>query len=140
MEKIRKSGKERRAEIVSKRKSRREKKILLLRAAAFAFGMARPISDEFRRLYERAPHYPGWPVFIRQGFYEDKRFQCVDCGAWSVWKAERQKWWYEEARGHWDSTAIRCAACREKRRLHREAARKTWQDRAANKMKKKQLI
>ncbi|WP_370515682.1 zinc-ribbon domain containing protein [Kangiella sp. HZ709] len=29
-----------------------------------------------------------------------------------MWKAEQQKWWYEEAKGHTDSTAVQCRDCR----------------------------
>lgn len=49
-------------------------------------------------------------------FYVDKPFVCRDCGAEEVWTAEQQKWWYEVAKGHIDSTAVRCRTCRKKRK------------------------
>lgn len=45
-------------------------------------------------------------------FYIDKPFQCRDCGREEIWKAADQKWYYEEAQGHIDATAVRCHACR----------------------------
>jgi hypothetical protein len=45
-------------------------------------------------------------------FYVDKPFFCRDCGKAEVWTAEQQKWWYEVAKGHLDSTAVRCRKCR----------------------------
>ena len=47
-------------------------------------------------------------------YYLDRKFICTDCGSNELWKAEQQKWWYEEAKGHIDSTAIRCRDCRNK--------------------------
>ena len=42
-------------------------------------------------------------------FYVDRLVVCRNCGTEEVWTAERQKWWYEEARGNintqpWDIT------------------------------------
>ena len=45
-------------------------------------------------------------------YYEDIEFSCSDCGRREVWTSGQQKWWYEVAKGHIDSTAIRCRACR----------------------------
>jgi len=47
-------------------------------------------------------------------YYIDKPFTCRDCGVEEIWTAEQQKWWYEVAKGHIDSTAVRCRACRKK--------------------------
>ena len=49
-------------------------------------------------------------------YYLDRAFVCVDCQGNEVWTAKQQKWWYEEAKGAIDSTAIRCRKCRNKRR------------------------
>jgi hypothetical protein len=49
-------------------------------------------------------------------YYQDLDFECVDCGAHEVWTAEQQRWWYEVARGPLESTAIRCKACRARRK------------------------
>lgn len=48
--------------------------------------------------------------------YVDYPFECVDCGSQQVWTAEKQKWYYEEAKGHIWSVALRCRACRKKRK------------------------
>ncbi|WKB51000.1 zinc-ribbon domain containing protein [Eleftheria terrae] len=56
-------------------------------------------------------------------FYVDRPFRCRDCGIACVWRAERQKWWYEVAKGSIWSTAVRCAACRERQRERRAQAR-----------------
>jgi predicted RNA-binding Zn-ribbon protein involved in translation (DUF1610 family) len=47
-------------------------------------------------------------------YYIDKPFVCRDCGKEEIWRAADQKWYYEEARGHIDATAVRCHACRTK--------------------------
>jgi len=47
-------------------------------------------------------------------FYVDKSFVCRDCGVEEIWTAEQQKWLYEVAKGHIDSTAVRCRTCRKK--------------------------
>ena len=45
-------------------------------------------------------------------FYIDRPFCCRLCGQWEIWKAHSQKWYYEEAKGHIDATAVACHACR----------------------------
>jgi len=49
-------------------------------------------------------------------FYVDRVFTCRDCQSEELWTAEQQKWWYEEAKGHIDSVAVCCKACRKARR------------------------
>jgi len=49
-------------------------------------------------------------------YYIDRPFVCRDCGAEEIWTAVQQKWWYEIAKGHIDSTAVRCRPCRQKRK------------------------
>jgi len=53
-------------------------------------------------------------------FYQDYPFVCRDCGSREVWTAEQQQWWYEVAKAHIDSFAVRCRKCRQKRRGARE--------------------
>ena len=115
------SGKQRRAEIKA------------ARVARVAAGEARAYIDP--RLLVGAGGAPcdpsrlaadnsyGVPDFVWRGCYVDVEFRCVDCGAEGVWTAERQKWWYEEAKGGVWTRANRCRACRAKRRAAREAAR-----------------
>ncbi len=60
-------------------------------------------------------------------FYVDKIIRCRHCGAEELWSAERQKWWYEVAKGNIFTQAVLCRACRAKagkgrlaRRVHLE--------------------
>ncbi len=45
-------------------------------------------------------------------YYIDQPFTCRDCGSEEIWRAEDQQWYYEEAKGHIDATAVRCRLCR----------------------------
>ena len=54
----------------------------------------------------------GQPIFVWRSYYVDLPFRCIDCGVECVWTAERQRWWYEIAKGNPFSTACRCASCR----------------------------
>ena len=45
-------------------------------------------------------------------YYIDKPFACRLCGKVEIWKARSQKWYYEEAKGHIDATAVECHDCR----------------------------
>jgi hypothetical protein len=56
-------------------------------------------------------------------FYVDRVVVCRDCGAEEVWRAARQKWWYEVAKGSIFSTAVYCRACRRKEQARQAAAR-----------------
>ncbi|MEM7411965.1 MAG: zinc-ribbon domain containing protein [Myxococcota bacterium] len=49
-------------------------------------------------------------------FYIDLPFTCRQCGKREIWKARDQKWYYEEAKGHIDATAVACHACRTEER------------------------
>jgi len=49
-------------------------------------------------------------------YYLDYPFICEDCGSSEVWKAEQQKWYYEEAGGHIWAVATRCRTCRKRRK------------------------
>ena len=51
----------------------------------------------------------GWdpPIFL-----EDKPFTCRDCGRHQVWKAEDQRWYYEETQAPYFMDSIRCRKCR----------------------------
>lgn len=56
-------------------------------------------------------------------FYVDRLVVCRNCGAEEVWTAERQKWWYEEAKGSINTQAVLCRSCRAAERQRKEAAR-----------------
>ena len=48
--------------------------------------------------------------------YIDQPFTCQDCGKEQIWRAEDQKWYYEEAKGHIDAVAVECHDCRKAKR------------------------
>jgi hypothetical protein len=56
-------------------------------------------------------------------FYVDRLVVCRNCGTEEVWPAERQKWWYEEAKGNINTQAVLCRSCRAAERQRKEAAR-----------------
>jgi len=45
-------------------------------------------------------------------YYVDRPFTCRQCGKREIWRAEDQKWYCEEAKGHIDARAVECHACR----------------------------
>ena len=57
-------------------------------------------------------------------FYVDKVVVCRQCGIEEVWPAERQKWWYEVAKGNINTDAVLCRACRESEKQRKEEARR----------------
>jgi len=59
-------------------------------------------------------------IFEIPAFYEDKPFKCKDCGAREVWTAKKQKWWYEEAGGDLEATAVLCRKCRDSRKKQKD--------------------
>jgi len=117
-----KSGKQRRREIVARRRKLAAKRAAMasaveLRATPYAFV---PVNEELL-----APNNSyGAPDFVRRGYYVDMPFRCVDCGKEEIWTGTQQKWWYEVAKGFVYSTAIRCRACRRKERARRTDARR----------------
>ena len=64
-------------------------------------------------------------------YYVDKPFTCVGCGVEQVWTADRQKWYYEVAKGSIYGIANRCRECRRKRREQRERNRARSQSKNA---------
>jgi len=53
-------------------------------------------------------------------FYLDKVVVCRNCGREEVWPAERQKWWYEVAKGNINSKAVLCSSCRQTKKSKKE--------------------
>ncbi len=79
-----------------------------------------------------------WYAFILSirfpdGVYRDQGFICKDCGEPCVWPASRQKWWFEQAGGHPDSTAVRCRRCRIAEKQRKTEARRAHQEGLARK-------
>jgi hypothetical protein len=117
-----KSGKQRRVEIMARRKKLVVKRKAMAKAVAFRHAPYRfvPVNEELL-----APNNSyGAPDFVRRGYYIDTPFRCVDCGKEEVWTGTQQKWWYEVAKGFAYSSAIRCRACRHKERQRRAEARR----------------
>ncbi len=137
-----KSGKQRRQEIVARRKRLAVKRAaraqaVEIKATPYKFV---PVNEELL-----APNNSyGAPAFVTRGYYVDIPFRCVDCGKEEVWTGSQQKWWYEVAKGFAYSTAIRCRACRRKERerraeargVHLEGVARRKQERMTKKMEK----
>lgn len=113
-----KSGKQRRSEIKTARRVRRQ---AAPTNALPACPPGRWLAVDYDRLVPNNSY--GQTDFAARGYYLDRPFRCVECGAACVWSAERQRWWYEVAGGSQYSTATRCAACRERERRRKAAAR-----------------
>ena len=56
-------------------------------------------------------------------FYIDRAVVCRNCGTEEVWLAERQKWWYEVAKGNINTQAVLCRSCRAAERQRKDDAR-----------------
>jgi len=101
-----KSGKQRRAEIMTRRRER----------ASSVMGL--DVFKPLRRLpcgavaADQARLAHNNTCGALPAFYLDRCFECRDCGIEEVWTAKRQKWWYEDVHGSIYSTAVRCRACR----------------------------
>ena len=115
-----KSGRQRRKEILGRRRQRAR----ISKRTSFAPWLepdrvpAGAIPAEQSKLLHDNTYGP------RPRFYADVPFTCVECGTQEVWAAADQKWWYEEAKGKIASRANRCSACRRKRRLRRSQERR----------------
>jgi putative zinc ribbon protein len=68
-------------------------------------------------------------------FYLDKVVKCQRCGKEEVWPAERQKWWYEVAKGNINTQAIYCRSCRNEDKKKKAEARRVHLDGLARKRK-----
>jgi hypothetical protein len=111
------SGKQRRAEIVARRKQ----------------SASETISVDPRSIRENWPkgaipaNFAGLgllhPYALAPYYYVDKPFVCRDCGIDQVWRARQQKWFYEVAKGALAATAVRCLPCRRKERARKAKAR-----------------
>jgi hypothetical protein len=66
-------------------------------------------------------------------FYLDKVVVCRQCGKEEVWPAERQKWWYEVAKGNIFTEADLCRACRQVAKEQKADARRIHLEGAARK-------
>ncbi|MBX7228672.1 MAG: zinc-ribbon domain-containing protein [Burkholderiaceae bacterium] len=107
------SNKQRRKEIMERRRVRTAQKksekfdprCLNIAVAPLGAVAADPLQLLHNNTYSPLPTY-----------YIDLPFICRDCGKEQLWLAAQQKWWYEVIKGHINSTAVRCLACRRLRR------------------------
>lgn len=66
-------------------------------------------------------------------FYVDRVVRCRQCGKDEVWPAERQKWWYEIAKGNINTQAVLCRACRDAEKQRKDEARRVHMEGIARK-------
>ncbi|HIQ15089.1 MAG TPA: hypothetical protein EYH38_05895 [Leucothrix sp.] len=100
-----KSGKQRRLEIKEKR--RKKAKIY---AEIDTTDISNMPSGAIKSNYNNLDHNNIYDLLPK--FYVDKSYSCKDCGSNEIWTAKQQRWWYETAKGHINSTAVRCRRCR----------------------------
>ena len=124
-----KSNKQRRAEIKAKRLKRAKKQG---RVDVYK-ETERPIGSV---LADHAALAHNCTYGLLPLFYIDKAFVCRDCGKEQIWTAKQQKWWYEIAKGHIDSIAVRCRPCRKRERQRKAEARRVHQEG----LRKKQIL
>jgi len=117
-----KSGKQRRLEIVARRKKLAVKRKAVATAVALKNTPYRMVAVNEELLAPNNSY--GAPAFVRRGYYVDIPFRCADCGKEEVWTGSQQKWWYEVAKGFVYSSAVRCRACRRKERARRDEAKR----------------
>ncbi|NEX21810.1 hypothetical protein G3480_16085 [Thiorhodococcus mannitoliphagus] len=114
-----KSNRQRRAEIKAKRAKRAMKRTALRRPGQ---SLGEAPSGSLPADHSALSHNNTYGLL--PDYYVDQRFICRDCGAQEVWTASQQKWWYEVAKGHIDSRAVRCRACRRRIRDRKTAQKR----------------
>ncbi len=70
-------------------------------------------------------------------FYIDRVVTCRNCGKEEVWPADRQKWWYEVAKGDINTQAVLCRACRTQEKAKKAEARRIHLEGVAGKRSRK---
>lgn len=106
-----KSNKLKRAELQAKREAKRKKVVRQRQTERVDVALVK--GAVAADLSQQAPNnsYAGKPLY-----YVDQPFTCRDCGREEVWTATQQKWYYEVAKGSLYGRAVRCRACRRRRR------------------------
>ena len=94
-------------------------------------GKAIPRLTEFRVDHSKVHHHSLY--FNVPNVYRDKKFCCRICGKEEVWTARKQKWWYEEAGGNLETTAVHCRECRDKKNLERKEQKEHMKEMAKRK-------
>ena len=130
-----KSNKQRRAEILARRRKRAEKARVVRRhdprEPVPAEEATAPCNPKLLAPYNSY----GVPDFVDRGYYVDSAFDCATCGKPELWRAAQQKWWYEVAKGHVESRAKLCRQCRRLERERRAEARRIHLEGIARKKK-----
>lgn len=135
-----KSGRQRRAEIMLRRKEKQN----IMQAMKLSARYDTPTYWQLAKTGATVPVNPanlcpnnsyGVPDFVTRGFYMEKPFICKHCGAPQVWTAQQQHWWYEVVRGNVWQIAVLCRPCRIKERERKALARKTYVEGLLNKIK-----
>ena len=122
-----KSNKQRRLEIKAKRLKRAKKlQNLDTRQKTNELPSGSVLADHKELIHNST--YGLLPVY-----YIDVPFICSDCGTEEIWTAKQQKWWYEIAKGHIDSCAIRCYSCRKKIRDEKALQKRHMEEMAVKK-------
>ncbi len=123
-----KSGKQRRLEIKARR---RQRAMSSIKKNTFScLGNVRPagvVAADHSQL-SHVNTYGFLPAF-----YVDLPFTCRICGVNETWTAARQKWWYEIAKGHIDSTAAHCRQCRRDIRAEKQRQKEHMKEMAQRK-------
>lgn len=124
-----KSNRQRRTEIMLKRKARRmtiqAKKVNELNESAKHWFTMHPQECVPVNPANLRPNQSyGIPEFVRRGFYVDMPFTCKHCGTPQIWTAQQQHRWYELAKGDVWAIAVLCRPCRIKERERKALARK----------------
>jgi len=122
-----KSNKQRRQEIKEKRRKRAEK---LQAIDVFKKAHELPLNSVAA---DHAELVHNNTYGLLPSFYIDKPFVCRDCGSDELWTAKQQKWWYEIAKGHIDSEAVRCLRCRKVAQAEKEDQKRHMQEMANKK-------
>jgi hypothetical protein len=124
-----KSNRQRRAELVAKRKTRADKLEKECQSKREAERQALWQKEADRgELVDRSQLAPDGsysrPEFAERGYYLDIPFTCRECGKEEVFTAAQQKWWYEVAKGNVWTGARYCRQCRQNERARRTEARR----------------
>lgn len=119
-----KSNKQRRTELVARKRARKAREAAAERDAHRVLLEQKAAERTLVDVSKLNPDNSyGSPEFVARGYYLDQPFTCCDCGAEQVWTARQQKWWYEIAKGDRWTIAKRCRACRKSARQREEIAK-----------------
>ena len=125
-----KSGKQRRIEIMARRRARIPVQAKMNVYALPPYALPRPADAVPANRGELMHNNTYGPLPL---FYIARPFVCRDCQAAQVWTAKQQKWWYETAKGNINSVAIRCRPCRNKIQTRKAGARRVHLEGLASK-------